>query len=72
MMTIIFPVCFAIYWGQNRTAKTLYAINKLVLKLLEEKYGDTLPWLVEERELAQANALEKAMARDQQVPGPAV
>lgn len=70
MMMIVFPVCVAIHWGQSRTARALYTSNKLILQLLQEKHGDTLPWLVEERELAQANALEKDMAREQQMPSP--
>ena len=70
VMLIVFPICFAIHVGQRRTAKTLYASNKLILQLLEEKYGDTLPWLIEEKEMALANELEKDMAREQRLPNP--
>ena len=70
MMLIVLPICFALHLGQSRTAKTLYASNKLILQLLQEKHGDTLPWLIEEKELALASELEKDMARQRQLPNP--
>src|ERR1700728_2799240 len=32
-------------WARNRMAKESYANQKLILRLLEEKYGDALPWV---------------------------
>jgi hypothetical protein len=52
------PLCFTIRLWQNRVAKIHYANQKLLLKLLEEKYGDQLPWIIEEKQLAEAHATE--------------
>jgi hypothetical protein len=53
-------------WVQNRMTKDRYADQKLILQLLEEKYGEALPWVMEEKQLARACALEAAIAQDQQ------
>lgn len=45
-------------WAINRINKESYANQKLMLRLLEEKYGDALPWVVEEKQLARARELE--------------
>ena len=49
-------------WAQNRMAKENYPNQKLILRLLEEKYGDALPWIVEEKQLASARELEAKIA----------
>jgi hypothetical protein len=46
-------------------AQTNYAMHKLLLQLLEEKYGDALPWVVEEKQLASARELEAKIAQSQ-------
>jgi len=58
------PICFVWMFWQNRTAKQLHASYKLTLQLLKEKYGESLPWLVEEKQLASARELEAAIAKD--------
>jgi len=52
-------------WAQNRMAKENYANQKLILRLLEEKYGEALPWVEEEKQFAQARELEAKIAHDQ-------
>jgi hypothetical protein len=60
------PVFFILRLWQNRTAQTHYATHKMLLKLLAEKYGDALPWVAEEKQLAAARKLEEEMAHDHQ------
>jgi hypothetical protein len=57
---------FLLSWAQNRMAKESYANQKMILQLLEEKYGDALPWVVEEMQLAAARQLEAEIAHDRQ------
>ena len=45
--------------------KESYANQKLMLRLLEEKYGDALPWVVEEKQLARARELEAKITQGQ-------
>jgi 4-amino-4-deoxy-L-arabinose transferase-like glycosyltransferase len=52
-------------WAQNRMAKENYAYHKLILQLLEEKYGDALPWIAEEKQLVSARELEAKIAGGQ-------
>ena len=52
-------------WAKNRMAKESYANQKLILRLLEEKYGDALPWVVEEKQLARARELEAQIVQAQ-------
>ncbi|HEV3271057.1 MAG TPA: hypothetical protein VGZ93_02650 [Candidatus Methylacidiphilales bacterium] len=59
------PAAFLWNWVQNCIAKENYANQKLILRLLEEKYGDALPWVVEEKQLARARELEAKIAQDQ-------
>jgi hypothetical protein len=40
--------------------------QKLILQLLEEKYGDALPWVIEQKQLARARDLEAEIARAEQ------
>jgi hypothetical protein len=54
------PLCFTIRLWQNRVATIHYANQKLLLKLLKEKYGDHLPWIIEEKQLAEARVMEAA------------
>lgn len=51
---------------QQRAAKAQHATHKLLLQLLEEKYGDALPWVIEEKQLARARELEAEIARERQ------
>jgi len=53
-------------WAKNRMAKESYANQKMILQLLEEKYGDALPWVVEEKQLAAALKLEATITQDRQ------
>jgi hypothetical protein len=46
--------------------KVHYATQKMLLQLLEEKYGDALPWVVEQKQLAAARKLEAEIAREYQ------
>jgi hypothetical protein len=62
---LLMPAAFLWSWAQNRMAKESYANQKLVLQLLEQKYGDALPWVVEEKQLARARELEAAITRGQ-------
>jgi len=48
---------------QNQAAKAQYATHKLLLYLLEEKYGDALPWVIEGKQLARARELEEIIAQ---------
>ncbi len=52
-----------VFWLQSRWAKQMYAKNKVLLNLLNDKYGSALPWVKEEKTLAEARELEAAMAR---------
>ncbi len=54
------PACVGLIVWQYRQARVQYATQKLVLRLLEDKYGEALPWVVEEKQLAQARELEGA------------
>jgi hypothetical protein len=65
-LLFLIPAFFAIRLWQNWVAKVNYATNKLLLQLLEEKYGDALPWVVEEKQLAAARELEVKIAQAQQ------
>jgi hypothetical protein len=58
---IFLAAAFLWNWAQGRLAKDTYAMQKMILRLLEEKYGDALPWLVEEKQLALAQRLEQKM-----------
>jgi hypothetical protein len=58
--------CFLVHKWKNRVAKVCYANHKMILQLLEEKYGDTLPWLVEQRALTSAHELEVKIVRENQ------
>jgi hypothetical protein len=60
---IFFSAAILMSWLQNRVAKERYANQKMILRLLEEKYGDALPWVVEEKQLARARELEAAIAQ---------
>jgi hypothetical protein len=64
LLLIFIPACFTLLILQNWAAKARHATNKLLLKLLGEKYGDPLPWVAEEKLLASARELEAAIARD--------
>jgi hypothetical protein len=68
-MFFIFIPAAIVGWGQNRIAKESYANHKMLLKFLEEKYGDALPWVVEEKQLARALELEATIAREQHAFG---
>ena len=59
------PIPLLWSWAINRINKESYANQKLILRLLEEKYGDALLWVVEEKQLARARELEAAIAQDQ-------
>jgi hypothetical protein len=59
---IFIPAFILLGWAQNRMAKENYANQKLMLQLLEEKYGDMLPWVEEEKQLALARELEAKIA----------
>ncbi len=59
-LILFIPACGAMIVWQARQAKVQYATQKLLLRLLKEKYGDALPWVVEEKQLAQARELEAA------------
>ena len=63
---LFIPAAFLWNWAKNRIAKENYANQKLMLQLLEEKYGDALPWVVEEKQLAAARQLEEAITHDRQ------
>jgi len=52
-------------WAINRINKENYSNQKLILRLLEEKYGDALPWVVEEKQMAIARELEAKIAQAQ-------
>ena len=60
------PIPLLWSWAINRINKESYANQKLILRLLEEKYGDALPWVVEEKQLASARKLEAEIAHDGQ------
>jgi len=60
------PIPLLWSWVINRINKDTYANQKLMLRLLEEKYGDALPWVVEQRQLACARELEAEIARVRQ------
>ena len=60
------PIPLLCSWTINRINKESYANQKLILRLLEEKYGDALPWVVEEKQLAAARQLEEAITHDRQ------
>jgi hypothetical protein len=62
---IFLAAAFLWNWAQGRIAKDTYAMQKMILRLLEEKYGDALPWLVEEKQLALAQRLEQKMNHGQ-------
>ena len=62
---LLMPAAFLWSWAQNRMAKESYVNQKLILQLLEEKHGDALPWVVEEKQLARARELEEAIAQQQ-------
>jgi AraC-like DNA-binding protein len=66
-LIFIWFVPIALWWGWsiNRINKESYANQKLILRLLEEKYGDALPWVVEEKQLARARELEAEIAQIQ-------
>ena len=40
-----------------------YPANKLIVRLLEEKYGSALPWVAEREVMASAQKLESAIRR---------
>jgi hypothetical protein len=69
LLVLAIPAYFALRIWINRQAKLQYATQKLLLLLLEEKYGEALPWVVEEKQLAQARELEVAAG---QHPSPAI
>ncbi len=50
-------------WAQNRIARDRYADQKMIVRLLEEKYGDALPWVMEAKNLARVRDLEAEIAR---------
>jgi len=58
------PIPLLWSWAINRINKESYANQKMILQLLEEKYGDALPWVVEEKQLARVRELEATIARD--------
>jgi hypothetical protein len=62
---IFLAAAFLWNWAQGRIVKDTYAMQKMILRLLEEKYGDTLPWLVEEKQLALAQRLDQKMNHGQ-------
>ena len=55
------PFYVAIGFAQAVTAKKLYVSNKLILRLLEEKYGDSLPRVSEAKILLASSDLEEAI-----------
>jgi hypothetical protein len=59
---IFLAAAFLWNWAQGRLAKDTYAMQKMVLRLLEEKYGDNLPWLVEEKQMALAQRLQQEIS----------
>ena len=63
---LFITVAFLWNWAQNRMAKESYANQKMILQLLAEKYGDALPWVVEEKQLTAARQLEAEIAHDRQ------
>jgi hypothetical protein len=60
---IFFFAAILMSWMQNRVARERYANQKMILQLLEEKYGDALPWVVEDKQLASARKLEAKIAQ---------
>jgi hypothetical protein len=64
-LLFLIPAFFAIRLWQNRAAKINYSTNNLLLQLLEEKHGDALPWVIEEKQLARARELEAKIAQGQ-------
>ncbi len=64
---VFLPVCMTIGWVQATTAKKLYASNKMLLRLLEEKYGEALPWVQEQKILAASRELEATSRQAQHV-----
>jgi hypothetical protein len=62
------PIWFLMNFAQNRIARARYADSKLILQLLQEKHGENLPWVMEERQLSAANALATEIARDKAKP----
>jgi hypothetical protein len=63
LLCVWIPLCAILKAWQNQAAKAQYATHKLLLHLLEEKYGDTLPWVVEEKQLSAARELEAEIAQ---------
>ena len=62
---IFVPAVLMWSWAINRINKENYSNQKLILRLLEEKYGDALPWVVEEKQMAIARELEAKIAQAQ-------
>jgi hypothetical protein len=58
-------------WVVHRFNRQSYANHQLILRLLEEKYGEALPWVAEAKQLAQARELEEDIALAQQQARPA-
>jgi len=58
------PYSFGVCLWQQRASKERYADSKVILQLLKDKYGETLPWIVEEKQLARARELEAEIAND--------
>jgi hypothetical protein len=62
-VVMIIPAFYILRNIQLRMAKLRQAEQKLLLQLLEEKYGDALPWVVEQKQLALARELETRIAQ---------
>jgi len=60
---IVMPWAVVALFRQYRADQELCAQNRLLLRLLKEKHGDTLPWLVEEKQLTRARELEIEIAK---------
>ncbi len=61
LMAIIFSVITIIHW---RELKRLHRQNLLLLKELEEKYGENVPWLEVERHLAAVEKLQRELGNE--------
>ena len=66
LVFFIFIATAMLSWVQYQVAKKRCADQKMILRLLEEKYGDALPWVVEQKQLAAARQLEAEIAHDRQ------